>query len=59
MNLCPIRESCGKEGAIAEKQNLITKIVYQREKIRVRQLLTRINGIEVFKNELKQALAAI
>jgi hypothetical protein len=30
-----------------------------REKSRVRQLLTRFNGIDAFKNELKQALEAL
>jgi hypothetical protein len=57
MNLCPVRDGTKKNGSIAQKQELITRIVGLREKSRVRQLLTRFNGIEVFKHELQQALA--
>jgi hypothetical protein len=57
MNLCPVRDGTKKNGSIAQKQELITRIVGLREKSRVRQLLTRFNGIEVFMHELQQALA--
>jgi len=56
MNLCPIR-GVDKNGSIAQKQEVITHIVGLREKSRVRQLLTRFNGVDVFKSELHQALA--
>jgi len=56
MNLCPIR-GVDKNGSIAQKQEVISHIVRLREKSRVRQLLTRFNGVDVYKNELQQALA--
>jgi hypothetical protein len=58
MNLCPIR-GVDKTGSIAQKQELISRIVMLREKSRVRQLLTRFNGIDAFKNELQQALETL
>jgi len=58
MNLCPIR-GVEKNGSIVQKQELISRIVMLREKSRVRQLLTRFNGVDAFKNELQQALAAL
>jgi hypothetical protein len=58
MNLCPIR-GVDKNGSIAQKQELISRIVMLREKSRVRQLLTRFNGIDAFKNELQQALETL
>lgn len=57
MNLCPIR-GVEASGAVAQKQEIISHIVGLKEKSRVRQLLTRFNGVEVYKNELHQALAA-
>jgi len=57
MNLCPIR-GVDKNGSIAQKQEMITRIVMLREKSRVRQLLTRFNGVDAFKSELQEALAA-
>lgn len=57
MNLCPIR-GVEKSGAIAQKQEMISHIVGLREISRVRQLLTRFNGVEAYKNELQQVLAA-
>ena len=56
MNLCPIRGVVEKNGSIAQKQEVISTIVRLREKSRVRQLLTRFNGVDVYKNELQQAL---
>lgn len=56
MNLCPIR-GVDKNGSIAQKQEMISHIARLREKSRVRQLLTRFNGIEIYKGELQQALA--
>ena len=58
MNLCPIR-GVEKNGSIVQKQELISRIVMLREKSRVRQLLTRFNGIDAFKNELQQALETL
>ena len=58
MNLCPIW-GVDKNGSIAQKQELISRIVMLREKSRVRQLLTRFNGVDAYKSELQQALAAI
>ena len=58
MNLCPIR-GVEKNGSIVQKQEMISRIVMLREKSRVRQLLTRFNGIDTFKNELQQALEAL
>ena len=58
MNLCPIR-GVEKSGSIVQKQELISRIVMLREKSRVRQLLTRFNGIDAFKNELQQALETL
>jgi sensor histidine kinase regulating citrate/malate metabolism len=57
MNLCPIR-GVDKTGSIAQKQELISRIVMMREKSRVRQLLTRFDGVDTYKSELQQALAA-
>ena len=57
MNLCPIR-GVDKNGSIAQKQEVISHIVGLKDKSRVRQLLTRFNGVEIFKTELQQALAA-
>lgn len=57
MNLCPIR-GVAKTGSIAQKQELISRIVMMREKSRVRQLLTRFDGVDTYKSELQQALAA-
>jgi hypothetical protein len=54
MNLCPIR-GVDKSCSIAQKQERISHITSLREKSRVRQLLTRFNGVEVYKNELRQA----
>ena len=56
MNLCPIR-GVDKNGSIAQKQEVISHIVGLRDKSRVRQLLTRFNGVDVYKTELQQALA--
>lgn len=56
MNLCPIR-SVDKTGSIAKKQEVISHIVTLQEKSRVRQLLSRFNRVDVYKNELQQALA--
>ena len=58
MNLCLTR-GVDKNGSIAQKQEVINHIVRLREKSRVRQLLTRFNGIEVYKSELQQALAVV
>ena len=59
MNLCPIR-GVEKNGSIAQKQEVISHIVRLREKSSVsRQLLTRFNGVEVYKNELQQAFAVV
>ena len=58
MNLCPIR-GVDKNGSIAQKQEVISHIVRLREKSRVRQLLSRFNGVDVYKNELQQALAVL
>jgi hypothetical protein len=56
MNLCPIR-GFDENGSIAQKQEVISHIVRLREKSRVRQLLTRFNGVEVYKSQLQEALA--
>jgi hypothetical protein len=56
MNLCPIR-GVEKNGSVAQKQEMISHFVGLKEKSRVRQLLTRFNGVEVYKTELHQALA--
>ena len=56
MNLCPIR-GVAKNGSIIQKQEVINHFVGLKNKSRVRQLLTRFNGIEVYKSELQQALA--
>jgi hypothetical protein len=58
MNLCPIR-GVDEHGAIAQKQEIISHIVRLKETSRVRQLLTRFNGVEVYKAELHQALATV
>ena len=58
MNLCPIR-GVEKNGSIAQKQEVISAIVRLREKSRVKQLLTRFSGVDVYKNELQQALAVV
>lgn len=56
MKLCPIR-GFDENGSIAQKQEVISHIVRLREKSRVRQLLTRFNGVEVYKSQLQEALA--
>lgn len=56
MNQCPIR-GVNKISSIAQKQEVISHIVRLREKSRVRQLLTRFNGVEDYMSELQQALA--
>jgi hypothetical protein len=56
MNLCPIR-GVEKTGSIAQKQEVISHIVSLQKKSRVRQLLSRFNGVDVYKRELQQALA--
>lgn len=56
MNLCPIR-GFDENGSIAQKQEVISHIVRLREKSSVRQLLTRFNGVEVYKSQLQEALA--
>ena len=58
MNLCPIR-GVEKKGSIAQKQEVISHIVRLRKKSRVRQLLTRFDGVEVYKTALQQALEAV
>ena len=45
--------------SLAEKQHWITKIIENREKSRVLQLLTRINGAQHYKTELQSALHAV
>lgn len=57
MNLCPIR-GVTENGSMAQKQEVISHIVRLRTKSRVRQLLTRFDGVELYKTELQQALAA-
>lgn len=56
MKLCPIR-GFDENGSIAQKQEVLSHIVRLREKSRVRQLLTRFNGVEVYKSQLQEALA--
>ena len=43
-------------GAIAEKQKYIQNIIALKDKARIHQLLTRFNGVETYKAELRQAL---
>jgi len=45
--------------AIAEKQHRISKIVSTREKSRVLQMLTQIDGAQRYKKELQQVIANI
>ena len=45
--------------SLAEKQHWITKIIENKEKSRVLQLLTRINGAQHFKTELQSALQTV
>jgi hypothetical protein len=45
--------------SLAEKQHWITKIIENKEKSRVLQLLTRINGAQYYKTELQSALQAV
>ena len=45
--------------AIAEKQRRISKIVSTREKSRVLQMLTQIDGAQRYKNELQQVIASM
>jgi hypothetical protein len=45
--------------SLAEKQHWITKIIEKKEKSRVLQLLTRINGAQLSKTELRSALHAV
>jgi hypothetical protein len=58
MKLCPIR-GFDENGSIAQKQELISHIVRLREKSRVRQLLTRFKGVEVYKSQLQEAQAVV
>jgi len=44
--------------AIAEKQRRIRMIISTKEKSRVVQVLTQINGPQRYKNELLQAIAS-
>jgi hypothetical protein len=44
--------------AIAEKQRRISKIISTREKSRVVQMLTQIDGPQRYKNELHQVIAS-
>jgi len=43
--------------SLADKQAMVKVIIENKEKSRVIQLLTQINGTEHYKNELRQALA--
>ncbi len=45
--------------SLAEKQHWITKIIENKEKSRVLQLLTRINGAQHYKTELQSALQTV
>ena len=45
--------------AIAEKQRRISKIISTREKSRVVQMLTQIDGAQRYKKELQQVIANI
>ncbi len=45
--------------AIAEKQRRISKIISTKEKSRVLQMLTQIDGAQRYKNELQQVIANI
>ena len=46
----------GSIKAMPDKQQAIKKIVDSREKNRVIQLLTQINGVQRYKNELRAAM---
>lgn len=43
--------------SLSEKQNWTTKIIESKEKSRVIQLLTRIDGAQRYKNELQRVIA--
>ena len=43
-------------GAIEERQKYIQNIIALKDKARIHQLLTRFNGVETYKAELRQAL---
>ncbi len=43
---------------IGQKQDIVREMIGRSEKARVLQMLTRINGTEAVKDELKRALAA-
>ena len=45
--------------SLAEKQHWITKIIENKEKSRVLQLLTRINGTQRYKTEIQSALQTV
>ncbi|MBT8340067.1 MAG: transposase [Desulfatitalea sp.] len=56
MNSLPV-PGVEKNDSIAQKQAAITRIVDLREQSRVRQLLTRFNGVDVYKKQLDEALS--
>jgi len=45
--------------SLAEKQKKVGQIVENKEKSRIMQLLTQFNGVDRYKNEIRQALTAI
>jgi hypothetical protein len=45
--------------SLAQKQHWITKIIENKEKSRVLQLLTRINGAQHYKTEIQSALKTV
>lgn len=45
--------------SLAEKQHWISKIIENKEKSRVLQLLTRINGVKHYKTEIQSALHSV
>jgi hypothetical protein len=45
--------------SLAQKQHWITKIMENKEKSRVLQLLTRINGAQYYKIEIQSALQTV
>ena len=52
-DLCPIR-GVEKNESVAQKHEMISHFVGLKEKSNVIQLLTRFNGVEVYKTELQQ-----
>lgn len=58
LNLCPIR-GVEKQGSVAQKQEKISHIITLLEKSSTRQLLTRFDGVEVYKKQLQEALAVV